>query len=268
MVSESYIIRGGNQGYDRLKVLARVMHPTTVALLDRVGVGLGLRCLDVGCGSGDVCFELSRRVGATGRVVGVDLDEVKLDLGRREVAAMGLGNVVLRHGDATELPAGERFDVIYSRFVLTHLVDAAGAIASWLRLLEPGGVLVLEDMDSSAMFCQPPNAAYSRMIELYDGAVLARGADPHIGPKLLGMLAKAELTELGVNVVQPAGVEGEVKLIPVLTAENIRDAVLASELATPGELDALEAELARLGRDSCTLMSMTRVVQAWGRRSR
>ena len=41
-----------------------------------------MSCLDLGSGAGDVTFELARRVGPAGRVVGVDMDEVKLGLAR------------------------------------------------------------------------------------------------------------------------------------------------------------------------------------------
>ncbi|HYL98340.1 MAG TPA: hypothetical protein VEZ90_05245, partial [Blastocatellia bacterium] len=58
-----YVIRGGIQGRDRLKVLSRVMHAGTAALLRRVNVTVGMSCIDFGCGSGDVCIELSQLVG-------------------------------------------------------------------------------------------------------------------------------------------------------------------------------------------------------------
>ena len=83
------MIRGGRAGYDRLKVLAEGALPETAELLDRAGVGTGMRCIDLGCGTGDVCFELARRVGPTGHVRGVDQDEVKLALAREEAAGRG-----------------------------------------------------------------------------------------------------------------------------------------------------------------------------------
>ena len=88
-----YAIRGGTAGRERLRVLSRVLQPYTDGLFDRIGVGAGMTCLDVGCGGGDVTFALARRVGPNGRVVGVDLDAEKLELARQEGAGMGLANV-------------------------------------------------------------------------------------------------------------------------------------------------------------------------------
>ncbi|WP_352923426.1 methyltransferase domain-containing protein [Mesorhizobium sp. M1182] len=49
--------------------------------------------IDAGCAGGDVSFELAQRVGANGRVVGIDFDESKLVLAREEAAARGIGNI-------------------------------------------------------------------------------------------------------------------------------------------------------------------------------
>jgi ubiquinone/menaquinone biosynthesis C-methylase UbiE len=68
-----YIIRGGQEGRARLQVLSRVMQPTTLNLLNRAGLRSGMHCLEVGCGSGDVAFDLARMVGPDGRVVATDI---------------------------------------------------------------------------------------------------------------------------------------------------------------------------------------------------
>lgn len=68
MERSHYVIRGGLEGRERLRILSRVMRPTTRSLLKRVGLGQGMACLDVGCGGGDVTFEIARMVGPGGRV--------------------------------------------------------------------------------------------------------------------------------------------------------------------------------------------------------
>lgn len=73
------MIRGGREGYERLLVLARERWPDTAALFERVGLTPGMRCIDLGCGGGEVTLEMARLVGPGGSVTGIDLDEVKLD---------------------------------------------------------------------------------------------------------------------------------------------------------------------------------------------
>ena len=62
-----------------------------------------MRCLDIDCGSGDVAFELARRVGPAGLVVGVDFDQVKLARAQKEVQSARMVGMEFRRADVTEL---------------------------------------------------------------------------------------------------------------------------------------------------------------------
>ena len=266
MAASTYVIRGGLEGRERLRILARVMWPTTSALLSRVGVEPAARCLDLGCGGGDVTVELARRA-PQGFAVGADLDDAKLGLARAEAASAGVRNIEFRIGDVME-PArdDDRFDVVYARFLLTHLPDPSKALANICARLAPGGVLVVEDIDFAGHFCHPYSMAFWRYVDLYTEAVRARGCDPNIGPRLPALLADAGLGKLGMNVVQPAGFSGEVKAISPITLEAIADAVLAAELVTEQELNTIVDELYAFADADGTVLSLPRVVQAWGRR--
>src|SRR5690242_19452336 len=61
-----YVLRGGQAGAERLRLLGRVVGPTTEALLSQLPVVEGMHCLDVGCGLGAVTLELARRAGPSG----------------------------------------------------------------------------------------------------------------------------------------------------------------------------------------------------------
>jgi 2-polyprenyl-3-methyl-5-hydroxy-6-metoxy-1,4-benzoquinol methylase len=62
-----YIIRGGRDGRERLRLLSGVMRPYALRLFDRLGICEGMSCLDVGCGGGDVTLELAALWGAAGK---------------------------------------------------------------------------------------------------------------------------------------------------------------------------------------------------------
>ena len=266
MALQSYIIRGGIEGRERLRMIARVMLPLTMPLLARAGVREGMACLDAGCGGGDVSVELARLVGPNGRVVGVDLDEVKLGMARAEAAAIGLGNLEFRREDVLAAAPAAAFDVVYARFLLTHLREPARAVERLRDLLAPGGTLIVEDIDYSGHFIHPPSAALDAYVDLYRRTAAARGAHPDIGPRLPLLLEAAGLAPAEMHVVQPAGLRGEVKLLNAITMEAIANAVLAAGFATAAEIDAIVDELYRIGRDETTVMSVVRIVQAWGRK--
>ena len=75
-------------------------------------------------------------------------------------------------------------------------------------------------------------------MELYTETVRRRGGDANIGPRLPKLLTEAGFEGIEMNVVQPAGTNGEVKRMTPVTMENIRDAVLAEELASRDDIDS------------------------------
>jgi len=261
-----YVIRGGVEGRERLRVLARVMQPYSASFFDRIGVGAGLDCLDVGCGGGDATLELARRVAPGGRVVGLDIDEEKIRIARSEAEQQGVANVDFRVADGTTFRSAGAFDVVYARFLLTHLADPAVAVHAFRQHLRPGGVLAVEDIDFSGHVTYPDSAAFHRYGELYCTTVTRRGGDPNIGPRLPVILKQQGFAGVGVHVVQPTGLEGEAKLLSPLTLENIAGAVLQDGLASRQEIDDLVQALYAFAADPMTLSGMPRVFQVWGRR--
>jgi SAM-dependent methyltransferase len=261
-----YAIRGGLEGRERLRVLARIMHPFSASLFDRIGLGPGLNCLDVGCGGGDATLELARRVAPDGRVLGIDIDEEKVRIARLEAEQHGVANVEFRVADSRELSEAGTFDVVYARFLLTHLPDPGAALRTFREHLRPGGTLAVEDIDFTGHFTYPDSATFHRYRELYCATVTRRGGDPNIGPRLPLLLKEQGFADVGVHLVQPTGMEGDVKLISALTLENIAGAVLHDGLASQQEIDDLVQALAAFAADPLTLTGMPRVFQVWGRR--
>jgi SAM-dependent methyltransferase len=261
-----YVIRGGIQGRERLRILARVMQPTSAALFDRLGLRDGLRCLDVGCGGGDVTVELSRRVAPTGMVIGTDMDGTEIEVARREAQQGGTANVEFRVGDVRELSGTPEFDLVYARFLLTHLDDPAAALRAFYTLVRPGGMIAVEDIDFSGYFTYPESDAFRRYCDWYCAVVRRRGCDPNIGPRLPLLLEQCGFEAVGVSAVQPIGTRGEVKLINPITMENIADVVVEEGFATRDETRAVAQELYEFAADHNTVAGVPRIVQAWGRR--
>ncbi|HKX29103.1 MAG TPA: methyltransferase domain-containing protein [Blastocatellia bacterium] len=263
---QHYIIRGGIEGRERLKIVSRILRASTARLFDRVRIAERMCCLDIGCGSGDVTFELARRVGPSGKVLGADLDQAKVELAAEEARRLGIDNVEFRVLDIRERAPELKFDAVYARFLLTHLREPAGIVEALYQCLRPGGLLIIEDVDFSGHFAFPESRAFDRYLELYCAVSRKRGGDPNIGRRLPLLLKEQRLLDLEMEVVQPIAMEGDVKLILPVTMENIAEAVVEEGLATPEELAGLVQELYDFAGDPRTLSSVPRIVQAWGRR--
>lgn len=263
--SENYVLLGGDPALRRLRLLARAKWPTTKTLLRRVGVRNGMRCLDVGCGNGAVTLKLALRVGPTGQAVGVDRDERCLQFARHKAAQHKLP-AVFRAESVTDLREVDAYDLVYGRFLLTHLPKPDEVLAGMVRAARRGGRVIVEDIEFAAHFCYPPCPAFSRYVDLYQRAVKNKGADPNIGPRLVSLFFDAGLDEVNLDIVQPTFRHGSGKRIAAITMEHIRDVVVQQGLASTREVESIVAELDQFTADPRTILSMPRIFQVWGKR--
>jgi ubiquinone/menaquinone biosynthesis C-methylase UbiE len=262
-----YAIRGGKEGKKRLDLLARVMLPTTMELLERVGLIRRMKCVDVGCGGGHVALLMAGIVGPEGCVIGTDTDAEILALAREDAEPAKVTNVTFQQQDACARLLHEEFDVAYARFLLSHLNKPENCLAAMVQACVPGGTIVIEDTDFAGSFCYPPCAAYERYKELYQELVQRRGGAPNIGPKLPAMLRRAGTQGIELNVIQPAHIHGEGKLMAPLTMSRISDALISEGLVSEGEVQQILTELNHAAADCETVISSPRVFQVWGKRA-
>ena len=107
----------------------------------------GERVVDLGSGAGFDCFIAAGKVGARGRVVGVDMTEEMLTKSRGTAQAMGLANVEFREGILEEMPVEDGWaDVVISNGVINLCADKKRVFSEIRRVLRPGGHLQFADI--------------------------------------------------------------------------------------------------------------------------
>jgi demethylmenaquinone methyltransferase/2-methoxy-6-polyprenyl-1,4-benzoquinol methylase len=132
------------------------------------GVRAGNRVLDIAGGTGDLTKQFSRLVGSNGEVVLADINASMLKVGRDRLLDLGVtGNVKFVQADAEKLPFPDNhFDVVTIAFGLRNVTHKEDALRSMLRVLKPGGrLLVLE-------FSKPGNALLSKAYDTYSFSLL------------------------------------------------------------------------------------------------
>lgn len=166
---------------DLLRMQAVWLAPARAQLLRLVGVGQRRRVLDLGTGYGAVVPELVRR--SRGPVVALDR------VFRALVEGQDFRGAERVTGDAVALPfVSGAFDLVFSQLTLLWVAPLGPAIAEVARVLRPGGAFVALEPDYGGMIEYPFEIA-SR--ELWVDGLARAGADPAIGRKLPGLLARA-----------------------------------------------------------------------------
>jgi SAM-dependent methyltransferase len=147
-------------------------NPTAIASLKP-----GEVALDLGSGGGFDCFIAGPKVGATGRVIGVDMTSEMLSKARRNVVAYrersGLDNVEFRLGEIEHLPVADAsVDVVISNCVLNLSPDKSQVWREIARVLKPGGRVAVSDLALLRPLPQEVREMVEALVGCVAGAVL------------------------------------------------------------------------------------------------
>ena len=138
--------------------------------IEMSGVRKGHKVLDMAGGTGDLAAKFSKIVGSEGSVVLADINESMLKVGRDRLIDRGITeNVTFSQADAQYLPFPDNiFNVITIAFGLRNVTDKDMALRSMLRVLKPGGKLLILE------FSKPTSSLLSKIYDTYSFNVLPK----------------------------------------------------------------------------------------------
>ncbi|WP_019927387.1 methyltransferase domain-containing protein [Nocardia sp. BMG111209] len=181
MDSPTYVL---NQSFPseraRLEALARLWDAGTMRLVEEIGLGPGMRCLEAGAGTGSVAAALAGIVGDEGHVLAVDRDIRFLDDLPPQVE--------VRCADilTDDLPPA-RFDLVHARLLVAHLHPHREALRRLAAAVAPGGWLLVEEVDwTYADRVEPDAPVHTAMLAALTEIMGAGGFDATYGRRLLG----------------------------------------------------------------------------------
>jgi SAM-dependent methyltransferase len=248
---------------ERLHTQSAAMAPDCGIMLERIGVGPGWRCLDLGCGPGGITGLLSERVGPSGRVVGLDADPVFL----AEARAHAAPNTEFFEGNAysADLPAGT-FDLVHLRFVASTAGEPEALLKEARRLARPGGIVVLQEPDMGMLNCFPTHPAFERLKAALEGAFSSVGADIRLARRLFALARASGLADVQYRTFI-VGVRAGDPMTDYLpsTVESLRGTILAKGLMQADALDTALADCRAHLRNPDVVFTMFMVAQVWGR---
>jgi len=144
--SVDYVFGGDSAELRRLVVQAAGLETEAASMLDTIAIRPGWRAVDIGCGPVGILALLSKRVGPSGAVVGLEREWRFVDMAVGEIERRRLGNVEVVCGDALSADLEEAsFDFAHERLVLMNLPQAEQKrlVSHMLALLKPGGTIAL-----------------------------------------------------------------------------------------------------------------------------
>lgn len=163
--------------------------PITLASLQS-----GQVVLDLGSGAGLDCFFAAKKVGETGRVIGVDMTPEMIDRARSSAKRMGIENVEFRQGYLEALPVdSSSVDVVISNCVINLSPDKTKVFAEAFRVLKPGGKLAVSDIVTDGELPEAVKQSLSAWAGCVAGAVEAED--------YIGMMETVGFTDISIRPI-------------------------------------------------------------------
>ncbi|HET6147502.1 MAG TPA: class I SAM-dependent methyltransferase [Polyangia bacterium] len=236
-VGDHYTFGDGGDAAERLALLAAVFEPSSARLLRLLGYLQPRQAVDLGCGPG-WSTRLVHAVLAPARTLGLERSPQQVARAR----AMAPPGVEYQVRDVTEaaFPGERRPDLLYSRFLLTHLRDPDEVVAAWGRAAADRAVLVLEE--TADMLSEHP--AFARYYQLVAELQAAYGQCLRVGAALAGPFA-GWTTEL--SLLSPLSLPAtRMARLHALNIATWRNDPYARAAFDGDELDRLAASLAAI----------------------
>jgi SAM-dependent methyltransferase len=191
----------------------------------------GQTVLDLGSGAGLDCFLAAKKVGAAGKVIGVDMTSEMIARARASAKRLNLDNVEFRSGYLEDLPVDSNsVDVIISNCVINLSPDKSKVFNEAFRVLKPGGKLAVSDIVTDG----PLPEAIKKSLSAWAGCVAgALEADAYIGTMKSVGFTDISITPvfLDKETVDSAIDElGEVSDLEAVSRDDIYKAVYSAKI--------------------------------------
>jgi SAM-dependent methyltransferase len=167
--------------------------------LPELGLRAGEKILEVGLGLGQFARAMSRAVGPSGRVTGIERSEGQIAEACRLAQVSGeTGLVEIRQGTAETPPLTESewgsFDLAHARYLLEHVRDPLAVVRQMARAVRRGGRVVLADDDHAVFRVHPEPPAFRAAWEAFQRCYDRNGNDAFVGRRLPDILHQAGLS--------------------------------------------------------------------------
>lgn len=225
-------------------------------LLQGLRLPAGARVLDAGCGYGPVTMELAAMMPV--HVLGIDMSPEKIAVAQAVAGELAAAcafdpgsTVELRVGDicANGEPDGS-VDAAVARFVLEYLPEPDAAVDEMHRVIRPGGLCCLIDVDDGLSITYPaPLPALGTLVDAFAEVSVLQGVDRRIGRKLAGLLDDAGFDVVGLLVLSQAeygtsAPDDVARTFLVKRFAGLRDEIVRRGVLAAAEFDAALESLA------------------------
>ena len=187
---------------NRLKAQVNLFWNKEIRLYKEFGLADGMNIIE--CGSGPGFFlENMLETFPKMRVTGIEIDPYLAEISKKTLSKNGNERFEIKEGSIMDTGLPDNcFDFAFTRLVLEHLPDPAGAVKEMSRILKPDGKAVLIDNDFEMhLVTFPPIPELDELYEAYCSARIKEGGNPRIGRELPAILRQCGFSNIDLELI-------------------------------------------------------------------
>jgi trans-aconitate 2-methyltransferase len=244
----SYQFGDSHLAAERLALLAEVFQTSTRAFLVTLAARRPARVLDAGCGPGCTTRLLSDTF-STATVTGVDISPYFVELARQTPHE----RTSYRVADVSKSLPGESCDLIYCRYLLTHLARPTEVVARWGTCLARSGAIAIEENE----WIETQVPAFARYLTIVEAMLADSGQNLYVGAELARSSDWQSVVETSSEIAPVAVDNRRAARMFLMNLATWRLSAFIERTYAAAEIDQLERDLKLLATAEKTHDSIT-----------
>ena len=270
----AYVLGRSEDEARRLEEQAKLLDRPTRLLFQDAGITDGMNVLDIGSGSGDVALLAGELVGATGQVVGVDLNPAIVASANARARTGGMKHVSFIEGDIREVELARDFDAVVGRFVLMYSADPAATLRTALRAVRDKGLAAFYEVNIGSGVASYPTSPLHQSRGRWGTETFRRaGMEMAMGTKLheVFLAAGLEAPQMYTDALIGGGREWVERFVSAFGASQLRSLmpqILQLGVATKDEIgiETFDARYREEVLSQGSILQWYSCVGAWARK--
>lgn len=265
-MNNDYVLGYASNEMKRLQIQALLFESSAKNSLIKAGLRPGMKCMDVGCGIGNISKLMSDMVGNKGTVLGTDIEKKYVKYCNNNIKSK---NIKFVQDNILQTNISETFDIVYSRLMFVHLKDKLKAIKSMMRFTKKNGTVIIQELDHApnSWLSYPNKPCVEHLRKIYVKLIKKTGGDPLSGRKLYELFLDEGLkTELYCDVPILQMNQKPFNELGWRFAFSLKPHILSNNIMTKPQFEKLFDELKQISKDNMCFVTYARLFTVFGKK--